>query len=51
MLTSKNGENGIRMAFSCPQDFPGARPHDDPKTAQDDSILMFAPTLPQDAPR
>ena len=26
MLTSKNGENGIRMAFSPPQDSPGAKP-------------------------
>ena len=26
MLTSKIGENGIRMAFSCPQDSPGAKP-------------------------
>ena len=41
MLTSKNGENGIRIAFSCPQDSPGARPHDVSKTPPDDpeSIL------------
>ena len=31
MLTSKNGENGIRILFSCPQDLPGARRHDAPK--------------------
>ena len=44
MLTSKNGENGIRIAFSCPQDSPGARPHDVSKTPPDD------PTTPQDDP-
>ena len=62
MLTSKNGENGIRIAFSCPQDFPGARPHDVPKTPPDDpttpqddpttaQVPQDAPNTPQDAPR
>ena len=43
--TSKNRENGIRIAFSCPPYFFGARPHDAPKTSPDD--LKTAPRCPQ----
>ena len=36
---SEKRENGIRMPFSCPPDFPGARPHDAPKTPPRYEIL------------
>ena len=50
MLNPKNGENGIRIPFSCPQDLPGARPHDAPKigyfvTSRYSTCNPHAPTL------
>ena len=48
MLNSKNRENGIRIAFSCLQDFPEARPQDAPRTPPD---APKTPQVPQTPPR